>query len=42
MPKHCMSKYCPICDEYTNCTENCKECLREEEENGQETTERTH
>lgn len=30
-----MAQYCPICDEYTNCTENCKECLREEETNDQ-------
>ena len=25
-----MSKYCPIADEITNCTENCKDCLQEE------------
>ena len=22
-----MSKYCPMCDEYTNCTENCTHCV---------------
>ena len=25
-----MSKYCPLADAYTNCTENCKDCLEEE------------
>lgn len=24
-----MAKYCPMCDTYTNCTDNCKECLEE-------------
>lgn len=24
-----MSKYCPICDAVTNCTDNCKDCLAE-------------
>ena len=24
-----MSKYCPMCNEITNCTENCKHCLEE-------------
>ena len=24
-----MAKYCLMCDEITNCTENCKECLEE-------------
>ena len=36
-----MSKYCPICEEYTNCTENCKQCLEEqakEEETKNENT----
>ena len=28
-----MSKYCPICDEVTNCTDDCKSCLEEENEN---------
>lgn len=28
-----MSKYCPICNEYTNCTDDCKMCLEEENEN---------
>ena len=27
-----MSKYCPMCDEITNCTENCKYCLEEQAE----------
>ena len=26
-----MSKYCPMADAYTNCTDNCTECLREAE-----------
>ena len=26
-----MSRYCPMCDNYTNCTDNCTECLREAE-----------
>ena len=25
-----MSKYCPICDQITNCTDNCNSCLEEE------------
>ena len=24
-----MSKYCPMCDQITNCTDNCKYCLEE-------------
>lgn len=24
-----MSKYCPMCDAVTNCTDNCKCCLEE-------------
>ncbi len=24
-----MAKYCPMCDAVTNCTENCKYCLEE-------------
>lgn len=29
-----MAKYCPMCDQVTNCTDNCKECLAElEKEN---------
>lgn len=24
-----MSKYCPMCDQVTNCTDNCKSCLEE-------------
>ena len=27
-----MSKYCPMCDEVTNCTDNCKYCLEEQAE----------
>lgn len=26
-----MSKYCPMCNQVTNCTDNCKQCLEEEE-----------
>lgn len=26
-----MSKYCPLAEEITNCTDNCKQCLEEEE-----------
>lgn len=25
-----MPKYCPMCDQITNCTDNCKSCLEEE------------
>lgn len=25
-----MSKFCPMCNEVTNCTENCKHCFEEE------------
>ncbi len=28
-----MSKFCPMCNEITNCTDNCKNCLEEEERN---------
>ena len=24
-----MAKYCPMCGQITNCTENCKDCLEE-------------
>ena len=24
-----MSKFCPMCNQVTNCTDNCKECLAE-------------
>ena len=24
-----MAKYCPMCDQVTNCTDNCKYCLEE-------------
>lgn len=25
-----MSKFCPMCNQVTNCTDNCKYCLEEE------------
>ena len=25
-----MSKYCPMCDAVTNCTDNCTSCMAEE------------
>ena len=25
-----MSKFCPMCNQVTNCTENCKDCISEE------------
>ena len=25
-----MSKFCPLCNEVTNCTDNCKSCMEEE------------
>ena len=25
-----MSKFCPMCNEVTNCTDNCKYCLEEQ------------
>jgi hypothetical protein len=31
-----MSKYCPMCKQITNCTENCKECLEELEREQEE------
>ena len=31
-----MSKFCPMCNEVTNCTENCKYCLEEEAKAEQE------
>lgn len=31
-----MSKYCPMCDAVTNCTDNCKECLEELEREQEE------
>ena len=37
-----MAQYCEICGQITNCNEDCKKCLAEEEENGQETTGQTH
>ena len=40
-----MAKFCPMCGEVTNCTENCKYCLEQEakereDENGQHTNNR--
>ena len=26
-----MSKFCPLANEFTNCTDNCKSCLEEEQ-----------
>ena len=34
-----MSKYCPMCNEITNCTENCKYCLEEEAKEREESDE---
>lgn len=31
-----MAKYCPICNEVTNCTENCNDCLKEEKREEEE------
>ena len=28
-----MSKYCPMCDDYTNCTDCCDACFEEERKN---------
>lgn len=28
-----MAKYCPMCNQVTNCTENCNDCLAEEAHN---------
>ena len=25
-----MAKYCPMCNTYTNCTDNCTSCMAEE------------
>jgi hypothetical protein len=33
-----MSKYCPMCNQVTNCTDNCKECLAELEREQEELT----
>ena len=33
-----MSKYCPMCDEITNCTENCTKCMEEEEKKNSKKT----
>lgn len=29
-----MSKFCPMCNQVTNCTDNCDACMREEYEIG--------
>lgn len=34
-----MAKYCPMCDQVTNCTDNCKYCLEEAEKENAETPE---
>ena len=26
-----MAKFCPMCNQVTNCTDNCKDCLEEAE-----------
>ncbi len=31
-----MSKYCPMCNAVTNCTDNCKRCLEEERKEKEE------
>ena len=31
-----MAKYCPMCDQITNCTDNCKSCLEEEEKGSED------
>lgn len=31
-----MAQYCVMCGQVTNCTENCKQCLAEEQELMQE------
>ena len=33
-----MSKYCPMCDAVTNCTDNCTQCLKEAEAEKEENT----
>ena len=32
-----MSKFCPLCNAVTNCTDNCKSCLEEEAKASEET-----
>lgn len=34
-----MSKYCPMCKTYTNCTDNCISCMEEEEHNHEDSNE---
>ena len=36
-----MAKYCPICDQVTNCTDNCKQCLEEEEKEKEKANEKS-
>ena len=31
-----MAQYCELCGQETNCTEDCRECLKEEEQNNDE------
>ena len=31
-----MSKYCPMCNQVTNCTDNCKYCIEEEQKESKE------
>lgn len=35
-----MSKFCPMCNSFTNCTDNCQSCL-EEDKKERETTQTT-
>ena len=32
-----MSKFCPLCGEVTNCTDNCNACMEEEARNREQT-----
>lgn len=27
-----MAKYCPMCDQITNCTDNCRYCIEEDDD----------
>ena len=31
-----MAKYCPMCNQVTNCTDNCKYCIEEEQKEREE------
>ena len=37
-----MSKFCPMCNQVTNCTDNCKYCLEEEEKEREINNENTN